>query len=87
MLSLYGTNIAAEASGYGYDKSRLAEDQPDTVIISSDISSKELSADSVLGKLDAVAAGKIYTVNNSYFESPSGRLVGIIDDIAGGTGE
>lgn len=87
VLSLYGTNIAADASGYNFDKSLLSDDQPDTVIISSDISAKELTGDSVLGSLDAVKSGKIYTVNNSYFESPSGRLVGILDDIAGGAGE
>ncbi len=87
VLSLYGTNLAAEASGYDFDKALLADEQPDTVIISGDVSSKDLFADSVLGSLEAVKSGKIYTVSNSYFESPSGRLVGILDDISGGSDE
>ncbi len=87
VLSLYGTNIAEEASGYSYDKSLLTEDQPDTVIFSDSISLGEITSDSVLGTLDAVSSGKVCKVPNSYFEAPSGRIVGLVGDIPEGVTE
>ena len=82
VLSLYGTNAAQDASGYTFDKSLLTDEQPDTVVLNSDISLEELKADSILGALDAVQAGKVVTVSNSYFESPSGRITGICGELA-----
>ena len=82
VLSLYGTNIAQSSTGYSFDKTSLTEEQPDTVVLNSDISLDELRADGILGSLDAVTAGKVISVSNSYFESPSGSIIGICDELA-----
>ena len=87
VLSLFGENIAKDSSGYSFDKTALTDDQPDTVVLNSDFPVTELSSDDVFGKLDAVKNGKIISVNNSYFESPSGRITALINDLSasGGT--
>lgn len=81
ILSVFGTNLAAEASGYSFDKTALADDQPDTVIINSELSYDDIAEDSVLGGLDAVQAGNIVKIDNAYFESPSGRITNIINEL------
>lgn len=81
VLSVFGTNSAAEASGYSFDKTALAEDQPDTVIVNSELSYDDIAEDSVLGGLEAVQAGKIIMIDNAYFESPSGRITNIINEL------
>lgn len=87
VLSLLGTNIAADASGYVSYASLSSDVQPDTVLLNSDISVEEVRADETLGTLEAVANGNIITISNSYFESPSGRLTGIIAELYGGDAE
>ena len=87
VLSLFGENAAASASGYGYDKSLLKEDQPDVIIFNSNITENELLSDEVLGKLDAAVGGKMISVNSSYFESPSGRITALVNDLTENKGE
>ena len=86
VLSLYGENIAAGASGYSFDKSLLADDQPDSVVLSSDVPLSELTSDSIFGGLDAVNSGRIFTVSNSFFESPSGRITEITKELSADEG-
>ena len=87
VLSLFGENVAASASGYGYDKSLLKEDQPDVIILNSSITESELLEDEELGKLDAAVSGKMISVNSSYFESPSGRITALVNELSAGKGE
>ncbi|MBO6303422.1 MAG: ABC transporter substrate-binding protein [Ruminiclostridium sp.] len=83
VLSLFGENIAVSASGYTFDKSLLADDQPDTIVFNSDVPVSELKSDTALSFLDAVVSGKMISVSNSYFESPSGRITGLLAELAG----
>ena len=82
VLSLFGTNLAKDASGYCYAADVLGEEQPDVVIINSDVSSDIITGDEKLGTLDAVQSGKLISISNSYFESPSGRIIGILDELS-----
>ncbi len=82
VLSLYGDNIAKEASDYNFNREKLTDDQPDTVIISNSIDRNEILNDSIYGTLDAVRNGKIINISNSYFESPSGRLTELIQELS-----
>ncbi|MBO6230413.1 MAG: ABC transporter substrate-binding protein [Ruminiclostridium sp.] len=84
VLSLFGHNIAENASGYSFDKSLLKDEQPDIIVLNSDVSKEELLGDEVFGSLDAVTAGKIISVSNSYFESPSGRITALADELGAG---
>lgn len=87
VLSLFGTNIAAEASGYVAYSDLSPEYQPDTVIISDALSFDEVTADSVLGMLEAVKSGKMIKIGNSYFESPSGQIVNIVNELSNTGGD
>ena len=87
VLSIFGENIAASASGYTFDKSLLADDQPDTIVFNSDVPESELMSDTALSSLDAAVSGKMISVRNSYFESPSGRITGLLAELAGDKGE
>lgn len=87
VLSLFGENIAQYASGYSFSKSQLTEDQPDTVILNSDVPESELLNDSVFGSLNAVTTGKLIKVSNTYFESPSGRMTGLLDELTESGGD
>lgn len=82
VLSLFGTNLAKDASGYCYAADVLGEEQPDVVIINSDVSVDMISDDEKLGTLDAVVAGRLISVSNSYFESPSGRITGLLEELS-----
>lgn len=82
VLSLFGENAASGASGYGYDKTLLKEDQPDVIILNNSITKNELLDDEILGKLDAAVNGRIITLSSSYFESPSGRITALVNDLS-----
>ena len=79
VLSLFGTNAAETASGYSYDVMQLIAAPPDVVILNSEISLAELAVSDSIGFL---AAGRVISVSNSYFESPSGRLTELADELA-----
>ena len=83
ILSFFGNNCVGESSGYTLDKFLLENNQPDTVIINDELSEDEIRADSVLGSLAAVQNGNIIKINNSYFESPSGRIINILKELMG----
>ena len=67
-----------------FGKSLLKDEQPDIIVLNSDVSKEELLGDEVFGSLDAVTAGKIISVSNSYFESPSGRITALADELGAG---
>ena len=81
VLSYFGTNIAAEGSGYMTYDTLSPEEQPDIVVVSDSVDFDEITADTSLGSLDAVQAGRMIKIGNSYFESPSGRIVNIIPEL------
>ncbi|MBP3856052.1 MAG: ABC transporter substrate-binding protein [Ruminiclostridium sp.] len=84
VLSILGENIAKDAQGYTFDKKLLADDQPDVIILNSDVPESEVLSDGVLGSLDAALNGRIIVVSNSYFESPSGRITGLLEELSEG---
>ncbi len=78
VLSCFGTNVAESAEDYDYPKEYLAEFQPDIILLNNNYTIDDLLADDVYSGLDAVTEGRVYLLDNSYFERPSGRLVEII---------
>lgn len=86
VLSYFGTNIAADGSGYMTYDTLSPEEQPDVIVVSDSMNFDDIAADASLGALDAVQAGRMIKIGNSYFESPSGRIVNIIPELneAGG---
>ena len=57
------------------------------IILNSNITESELLADEVLGKLDAAVGGKMISVSSSYFESPSGRITALVNELSENKGE
>lgn len=83
VLSMFGTNLAKDATGYCYASDILGEEEPEVVILNSDVSAETLIEDEKLGSLEAVQSGKIINLSNSYFESPSGRIIGLLEELSG----
>ena len=83
VLSIFGTNLAKERNGYCYAADVLGDEEPEVVILNSDVSAETLIEDEKLGSLEAVREGRIINLSNSYFESPSGRITGLLDELSG----
>lgn len=83
VLSLWGENAAKELSGYVLGESLPSEVEPDVIILNRDVPKDVLLSDSRLSSLGAVTSDHVITVSNSYFESPSGRITGIVDELKG----
>ena len=83
VLSIFGTNLAKDKTGYCYAADALSDEQPEVVILNSDVSAETLIDDEKLGSLDAVREGRIINLSNSYFESPSGRITGLLEELSG----
>lgn len=81
VLSRFGTNIAESGVDYSYPKEYLIEFQPEIILLNSDYTIDDLLADEFFCQLDAVVNGKVFNVDNSYFERPSARITEIIDVI------
>lgn len=81
ILSAFGTSVTGNAENYSFDKTLMTSMQPDIIFLNSVYTSEELAADEFYGTLDAVKNGKIVTVDNTYFERPSQRLVKLIEEI------
>ena len=81
VLSCFGSNVAESSVDYSYPKEYLIEFQPEIVLLNSDYTIDDLFADEVYCQLDAVLNGKVFYVDNSYFERPSARITEIIDII------
>ena len=83
VLSIFGTNLAKDRNGYCYAADVLGDEEPEVVILNSDVSAETLIEDEKLGSLEAVREGRIINLSNSYFESPSGRITGLLDELSG----
>lgn len=74
VLSLYGENLAKDIYGYTFEKEFLLENEPDVIIFDSQFTVEVLSSDEIIGKLTAFTNGDILSLDNSYFERPTGRI-------------
>ena len=81
VLSAYGTNIAEPGTKYSYDKEYLVEFQPDIILLNNNYTIDDLLADETYSQLTAVVNGNVYTIDNTYFERPSGRITGLIKEL------
>ncbi len=81
VLSCFGKNIAENGTDYGYPKEYLVEFQPDIILLNNNYTIDDLLSDEVYSQLAAVAEGKVYTINNVYFERPSNRIVELIHSL------
>ncbi len=81
VLSALGNNLAADKEGYITEKDFLAENPPRVVLLNNIYDKEQLSADPVLGELEAVKSGSIILIDNSYFECPTGRITGLINEL------
>ena len=81
ILSCFGKNIAENGTDYGYPKEYLVEFQPDIILLNNNYTIDDLLSDEVYSQLTAVAEGKVYTINNVYFERPSNRIVELIHSL------
>ncbi|MGN0657505.1 MAG: ABC transporter substrate-binding protein [Ruminiclostridium sp.] len=81
VLSALGNNLAADKEGYITEKDFLVENPPQVVLLNNIYDKEQLSADPVLGELDAVKSGSIILIDNSYFECPTGRITGLINEL------
>ncbi len=81
VLSCFGKNIAENSTDYGYPKEYLAEFQPDIILLNDNYTIDDLLSDEIYSQLTAVAEGKVYTINNVYFERPSNRIVELIHSL------
>ena len=81
VLSCFGSNIAKNELGYGFDKAELIENQPDTILLSNKYSIGDLLQDEYYSQLDAVIENRVIFINNVYFERPSARITILIDGL------
>lgn len=81
VLSCFGTNIAKDSDGYGFDTELLSENQPDVIIVNNKYTKDNISGNETLGQLDAVINGRIIFVDNLFFERPTGRIMDLINDM------
>lgn len=81
IISLFGDNCAESAKGYEYNPEKLVEDNPDIIIVNSELDIEILKNHEIYGTLDAVAGDRVIILDNSYFERPSGRITAILDEL------
>ena len=81
VLSCFGSNIAKNVTGYGFDKAELVENQPDIILLSDKYSIDDLLADEYYSQLDAVNENRVIFIDNVYFERPSVRITILIDGL------
>ncbi len=79
VLSSFGTNLGENGKEYGFPKEYLVEFQPDTILLNDNYTIDDLLSDEIYSQLTAVAEGRVYSISNTYFERPSGRLAEMID--------
>lgn len=81
VLSSLGNNLAADKEGYIAEKEFLLENPPQVILLNNIYDKEQLSADPVLGELEAAKSGRIILVDNGYFECPTGRITGLINEL------
>lgn len=89
VLSCFGENAAAAGMDYSFPSESLLESQPDWILLNGDYTAEDLLSDETYALLNAVQNGNVLSVDNSYFERPSLRLIELIDSLSeqlGGSG-
>lgn len=79
VFSCFGENIAKSYTDYDFDFSVLLDNQPDIILLSDRYSAEDLTVSEDFKELEAVEAGRIIYIDNTFFERPSARLVKIIE--------
>lgn len=80
VLSLFGENIAKTGKGYTYELEKLLENQPDIIFLNNDYELADLEEDEIFSQLTAVQNGKVYSINNTFFERPTGRITNLLKE-------
>ena len=81
LLSLYGENLAGDIYGYAVEKEFLLENEPDIIFYDSQYSEEALASDEIIGKLTAFTEGNTFSLDNTYFERPTGRITELLDNL------
>ena len=81
VLSAFGENIGEPGVDYGYKKEYLVEFQPDLILLNGNYTIDDLLSDEVYSQLTAVVNGNVYSLDNTYFERPSGRITELIESL------
>ena len=81
ILSCFGTNLAKEAEGYGFDVEALLEDQPDILLVNSKYSKEMLEEHEVFSELNAFRENRIIYIDNFFFERPTARITEAITQL------
>ena len=81
LLSLYGENLAGDIYGYAVEKEFLLENEPDIIFYDSQFSEEALASDEIIGKLTAFTEGNTFSLDNTYFERPTGRITDLLDNL------
>lgn len=82
VLSCFGNNIAKSGAEYDFDTTALLENQPEIILLSDKYSVSDLMGDEVFSQLYAVLNEKIIYINNMYFERPTNRIVGMLEEFS-----
>lgn len=75
VLSCFGTNLAKESEGYGFDIQTLLENQPDILLVNSKYTKEMLEENEVFSELEAFQNDRIIYIDNIYFERPTARIL------------
>lgn len=81
VLSLYGENLAGDIYGYAVEKEFLLENEPDIIFFDSQFTEEALASDEIIGKLTAFTDGNAFSIKNTYFERPTGRITELLDNL------
>jgi iron complex transport system substrate-binding protein len=84
ILSRFGQNLAEEGRGYVLNEQQtenLLANQPDVVLLNSDISLSSVRGHEVFGQFNAVTSGRVIALNNRYFERPTARITDLVHDM------
>lgn len=73
ILSYFGENVASEYEKYNISSYELIEKQPETIVLSNDITIDGFDAE--ITQLDAVKSGRVIYIDSSCFERPTARLI------------
>ena len=81
ILSCFGTNLAKDAEGYGFDAEALLENQPDILLVNSKYSKEMLEEHEVFSELNAFQENRIIYIDNFFFERPTARIMEAITQL------
>ncbi len=73
ILSYFGENVAADFEKYNISPEELIEKQPETIVLSNDITIDGFDAE--ISELNAVKSGRVIYIDSSCFERPTARLI------------